>query len=311
MKDGKRAVTRSDLELVFPKQSDHAHKGTMGRVLLVCGSYDERGTAMCGAAYLSAMAAYRTGAGIVELFIPMENYAPLATLVPEAVFSLYDRRENFSEILSRLERSMRGANAVVIGCGLGKSALSRQLLRAVLEKADVPLLIDADGLNLLSEEAELWELPCEEQRRRTAITPHPGEMFRISPWDAKDICADPLGAAREISRARGVTCLLKLHETLTVSRAGVYENHTGNPGMATGGMGDILAGVIGALLARLADRHDLTDAEYDELFLRLVAVGAHIHGAAGDLAARELGEYGMTARDVLSKIPAAIVGCFG
>ena len=307
----KKTITVNDFKDVFAIIPDNANKGEMGRVLLVCGSYCGGGLSMCGAAYFAAMAAYRTGAGIVDLFVPKENYAPLVSLVPEAVFSLYGREEATEDVLSRLEKQMLLADAVVIGCGLGKSELSKKILETVMKTAKVPLLIDADGLNLLSEDPALWELLDENQRERTVLTPHLGEMFRLSSRNAKEIVSDPADAAKQLSSRYGITCLMKLHETVTVSPRGAYQNHTGNPGMATAGMGDLLAGVIGALLARLANRNDVEREEYGRLFLRLVAAGAHIHGLAGDLAAKEMGEYGMVASDLLSKIPCAIACCFG
>ena len=121
-------ISEGELREIFPKQPDNAHKGVMGRVLVICGSYNEHGTAMCGAAYFAAMSAYRTGAGIVELFVPKENYAPLVSLVPEAVFSLYDREEPTEDVLARLEKQMLWAEKSLINiAGAGRFAADRSI----------------------------------------------------------------------------------------------------------------------------------------------------------------------------------------
>jgi NAD(P)H-hydrate epimerase len=235
----------------------------------------------------------------------------LAAAVPEAVFLPQEETEKgafAAAAAPALLEAAAGSTAVVLGPGLGRGTAQIALTQELYRFCPRPLLLDADGINavkphMLIEETALAPL---------ILTPHPGEMARLLDSTIDDVQSHREEITRRFADDYGVVLTLKGYHTLIAAPTRpLLQNDTGNPGMATGGMGDILAGVIGALLARLADRHDLTDAEYDELFLRLVAVGAHIHGAAGDLAARELGEYGMTARDVLPKIPAAIVGCFG
>ncbi|MBR4031777.1 MAG: NAD(P)H-hydrate dehydratase [Clostridia bacterium] len=290
---------------LFSKLPDRTNKGDMGRLLVVCGSYNAQGTSMCGAAYFSAAAAYRTGAGIVEIFTPRENYPALATLVPEAIFSLYGYEEQADAVTARLAEAIFRSDAVVIGCGLGKSALARALVRAALLVAACPLLIDADALNIISEDEGLWSLLDEKQRAQTVITPHPGEMSRL--------CGDPIGGilsdtpkcAKSFAENHGMICLLKDHHTAISDGERVYLNQSGNAGMASAGMGDLLAGIIGALLAR-ESKNNFRNSDVFEC----TAVGAHLHGLAGDLAAEKYGEYSVTASVVLSEIPAAIMRNF-
>ena len=283
----------SCLSRFFGKLPDRVNKGDMGRVLCVCGSYEERGAAMCGAAYFSAMAAYRCGAGIVEIFTPRKNYESLGARVPEAVFSLYEKDEELSDIFGRLKESLKKADSVVLGCGLGKGEIAKEIVKCVLETVRVPLLVDADGLNILSENDHLWGLLCEEQRRRTVITPHPGEMSRLIGMPITEILANTEAVASRFAEERGVICLLKDHFTVISDGKTLYINKSGNPGMATAGMGDVLSGIIGALLAR-------TDNE--KSVLEATAVGAYLHGVAGDRAAELFGEYSLMSSDVLSQI---------
>ncbi len=293
-------VANDDLRACFPRLDERVNKGAMGRVLCVCGSYDKNGLSMCGAAYFSAAAAYRTGAGIVEIFTPRENYSVIAPLVPEAVFSLYGYDEQVKDISSRLVSSVKKADAVIIGCGLGKSEISKTLVKTVLESADSPLLIDADGLNILSENESFWELLSAEQRSRTILTPHPVEMSRLCGRAISDILDDTVKTAASFAAEKGVVCLLKDHNTVICDGKETFINQTGNAGMATAGMGDLLAGIIGALLARISD----TD------ILRRVAVGAYLHGLAGDMASERVGRYSLVSSDLLNEISSALSHLF-
>ncbi len=289
---------------LFAKLPDRTNKGDMGRLLVVCGSYNAQGTSMCGAAYFCASAAYRTGAGIVEIFTPRENYSALASLVPEAVFSLYRYEEQPDAVTARLAEAISHSDAVVIGCGLGKSELARALVMVTVSCAKCPLLIDADGLNIISEDEGLWSLLAEKQRAQTVITPHPGEMSRLCRATVAEILSDTSKCAKSFAKKHGVVCLLKDHHTAISDGERIYLNQSGNAGMASAGMGDLLAGIIGALLARSSKEGSKADV------FECVATGAFLHGLAGDLAAEKYGEYSLTASVVLSEIPAAIMRNF-
>lgn len=290
---------------LFAKLPDRTNKGDMGRLLVVCGSYNAQGTSMCGAAYFCASAAYRTGAGIVEIFTPRENYSALASLVPEAIFSLYGYEEQPDAVTARLAEAISHSDAVVIGCGLGKSELARALVMVTVSCAKCPILIDADGLNIISEDEMLWSLLDEKQRAQTVITPHPGEMSRLCGKHIGEILSDTPKCAKSFAKNHGLICLLKDHHTAISDGDRIYLNQSGNAGMASAGMGDLLAGIVGALLARESRNH----FENSDIF-ECVTGGAYLHGLAGDLAAEKYGEYSLTASAVLSEISAAIMRNF-
>lgn len=303
------SVSREDVSALFPPIFKRANKGSMGRVLCVCGSYDGTGSSMCGAAYFSAAAAYRCGAGIAEIFTHRKNYEALASLIPEALFSLYDTdTEREDEILSRLCDEMNKADSIVLGCGLGKSDLAKSMVKTALKNASVPLVIDADGLNIISEDESLWSLLSVEQRKKTVITPHMGEMSRLCGRAIPEILAAPLEVSTEYAKKRGIVCLLKDHKTVITDGDTTFVNNSGNAGMATGGMGDVLSGIIGALLARntLAEWTSNEKSALAPVLYRS-ATAAYLHGLSGDRAAERYGEYSLTASDLLNAIPEIIL----
>ena len=290
-----KVINKSDITKLFPKRDENSNKGDCGRVLVVAGSYDGA-SAMCGAAYLAACAAYRTGAGIVEIFTARENYSPVASRLPEAVYTLYGGEEKES-VSERLAERIAMADSVVIGCGLGKSDISKEIVKAALKVVDKPLVIDADALNIIAEDSSLLSFLDEKQRKRTVITPHPGEMSRLCKNNIGDILSDPVSIAQNFASLQGITCLLKGHRTVISDGDNTYINHSGNAGMATAGMGDVLAGMIGAMLA---------DRKRDGDFSYLVAAVAYIHGLCGDRAAQKCGEYSLMASDLIDQIADAI-----
>lgn len=296
------SVGGEDVSALFPQLPERANKGSCGRVLCICGSYESNGSAMSGAAYFAASAAYKSGAGIVRIFTRSENYVPIASNLPEAVYSLYGGEEKQTDVISRLEYELAHVDSVVVGCGLGKSELSRKMVRTVLRSASCPLVVDADALNIIAED-DLWSLMSKEQAVRTVITPHMGEMSRLCGAKIEDILLSPAKYATELSLERGVVCLLKDHRTVISDGKTVYINQSGNAGMASAGMGDLLAGVIGAILSRktVAEWADRERIGENELLYR-AAVGAYVHGRAGDLASAKVGEYSLTSSDLLSDI---------
>ena len=301
-------ICREDISALFPTVPERANKGSMGRVLLVCGSYDGHGAAMCGAAFFSSMAAYRCGAGIVEIFTHRKNFGALASLCPEAVFSLYDTdAEDIRDICVRLADKIRRADSVVLGCGLGKSDLAIEAVKTTLESTRVPLVIDADGLNILAENDNLWAHLSSEQRKMTVITPHMGEMSRLCGKSIEKILSSPIEVAAEYAKSRGIICHLKDHNTVITDENITYINHTGNAGMATGGMGDVLSGIIGALLARKTVADWVSNEKRDlPPVLYRTATAAYIHGLAGNRAAEIVGEYSLIASDLLKTLPEII-----
>ena len=264
---------------LLPDRKADAHKGNFGKILLLCGS-----KGYTGAAYLAAMGALRSGAGLVFLGVPESIYAIEAVKLNEAiVFSLPDERGKLSaasipEILSRLPNM----DAVLIGPGLGQAEGVLQVVKAVLEHALCPVVLDADGINLIAPHKDIL-------RGRTAptvLTPHGGEFARLG-GQAGERTAAAEGMAKDL----GVVVLLKGHRTVITDGACTYINPTGNPGMAVGGSGDVLAGIITALLGQGMEP------------LRSAACGAWLHGAAGDICAAEIGQYGMLPTDMLNVLP--------
>lgn len=270
-----------NLITALPARPEDSHKGTFGRVLCVCGSFG-----MAGAAYLSALAAYRTGAGLVEVFTPEDNRIIIQALIPEAIVTTYDS-DNFNSHM--LMSSIDNCDSIVIGCGLGKSHTSLEILKTVLRCSCVPTVIDADALNLISEHKFLLKYANDK-----IITPHIKEMSRLTDISVEDIQSDIPKTALEFSEKHSLCCVLKSHNTVVSDKGEqTYLNTTGNSGMATGGSGDVLAGVIASLLAQ---KH-LSLSTFDTATL-----GVYLHAASGDRAAETLGKSAVMARDVANNI---------
>lgn len=251
----------------------NSHKGMFGKVLVVAGSYG-----MAGAAILSALGALRSGAGLVTVSVPDQLFPILQVAVPEAICI---NRKKFV--------NKEAYNGYIIGPGLGNNSGDRELMMEILAKAKGPVIIDADGLNNIVR----WNLKDYSLRSKGDIilTPHPGEaayMLGIEKIESRK------EAALELANKYGATVVLKGHETLVVTEDGeILCNTTGNPGMATGGTGDVLAGVIGGLAVSGYSPLDATLA------------GVYYHGLAGNICAEELGEIAMTAGDLASRLPYA------
>ena len=275
-----KSLTQFDIQRILPDRDPWGHKGTFGRVLLLCGS---RG--YTGAAYLAAMGALRSGAGLTFLGVPESIYAIEAVKLNEpVVFPLPDKdgrlsREAIPEILRRLPNM----DAVLIGCGLGQSEDTLEVVKAVLEAAECPVVLDADGINLISGHKDI----VRGRKQPTILTPHDGEFARLG----GTIGQDRMLSARTMARELGAIMLLKGHETCITDGYTDYLNQTGNPGMAVGGSGDVLAGIIVSLLGQGIPP------------LEAAACGAWLHGAAGDICRQEIGQYGMLPTDMLTALP--------
>ena len=275
-----KILNHQAVQSLLPDRDPWGHKGTFGKILLLCGS---RG--FTGAAYLSAMGALRTGAGLTFLGVPESIYAIEAVKLNEpVVFPLPDEdgklsKEAISEILGRLPNM----DAVLIGPGLGQSAGTFEVVKAVLENAQCPVVLDADGINVIAAHRDILR----GRKHPTILTPHDGEFARLG----GTIGEDRMEAAKILAQELGCIVLLKGHRTCITDGEKGYLNQTGNPGMAVGGSGDVLAGIIVSLLGQgIAP-------------LEAAAAGAWLHGAAGDLCAEELGQYGMLPTDMLQKLP--------
>ena len=265
---------------ILPEREPYAHKGNFGKILLLCGS---RG--YTGAAALAAQGALRSGAGLVYLGVPESIYAIEAVKLTEAiVFPLPETDGKLSadavpEILERLAKM----DAALIGPGLGQSEGTFRVVKAVLENFPKPVVVDADGINVLRTHKDIL-------RGRTAptiLTPHEGEFARLGGVITEDRAASAQALAGDL----GGIVLLKGHETIITDGKHTYVNRTGNPGMAVGGSGDVLSGIHVSLLGQgIAP-------------LEAAACGAWLHGTAGDLCAGEIGQYGMLPSDMVEALP--------
>ena len=275
-----RELDHSGILAILPDRDPWAHKGSFGKILLLCGS---RG--YTGAAYLAAMGALRSGAGLVFLGVPESIYEIEAIKLNEpVVFPLPDQEGKLSsraipEILERLPR----VDAVLIGPGLGQSEGTFEAVKTVLEAAECPVVLDADGINVLASHKDVLR----GRRYPTILTPHDGEFVRLG----GRIREDRMESAGELAKDLDCIVLLKGHETCITDGWTGYRNLTGNPGMAVGGSGDVLAGMIVSLLGQGIEP------------LQAAAGAAWLHGAAGDLCARKLGQYGMLPTDMLEELP--------
>lgn len=266
---------------LLPDRKADAHKGDFGKVLLLCGS-----VGYTGAAYLAAMGALRSGAGLVYLGVPESIYAIEATKLNEAiVFPLPDEKGMLCrKALPKIMELLPKMDAVLIGCGLGQSQGTLEVLSAVMEYAECPVVVDADGINLLAKHKDLLR----GRKAATVLTPHDGEFARLM---GDKPSADRTKAAVDAAKELGCVVLLKGHETRISDGTVCYRNTTGNPGMAVGGSGDALAGMIVSLIGQGIP------AEI------AAAAAAWLHGAAGDRCALELGQYGMLPTDMLWVLP--------
>ncbi len=280
----------------LPKRAIDANKGSCGRVLVVGGS---RG--MAGAPCLTARAAYRSGAGLVRVAVP-EPIWDIASVKLDECTTLgwpATKTGTFAKSFSKAllaEHTQHDVSA--LGMGLNSSEETAKAVRSVLGKIEKPLVLDADGLNAFKGAA--FTVLCKAvsaQKRRVVLTPHPGEMSRLLGWTTAKIQAARINAVQLCAKQTGAVVVLKGHGTLVVDGLNperVYLNKTGNPGMATGGTGDVLGGVIAALIAQGMEAFEAT------------CLGVYLHGAAGDLATGALGEWSLIATDLLDTLPYAI-----
>lgn len=284
----------------LPARARDAHKGDFGHVLVVAGS---RG--MAGAALLAARAACRSGAGLVTLAVPEGLQAAIAGHVPEALsLALPENRSGAIavEACGRLvqEAAAKSWSVLAIGPGLGQHADTERAFISILARVRLPAVIDADGLNLLSRHSreEVRRL-FEERGAPCVLTPHPGEMARLLGTDAARVQADREANARRLARELGCVALLKGRGTLVTDGERRAANPTGNPGLAKGGTGDVLTGLIAGLWAQR-----LADSPQDRGF-EAAALGAWLHGAAADIASGLGSPAALTASDVVEALPPA------
>ena len=273
-------LTHRDVQNRLPDRKPNAHKGDFGKILLLCGS---RG--YTGAAALAAMGALRCGAGLVYLGVPESIYTIEAVKLTEAiVFPLPDLDGKFANsAFDRILPLLPKMDAVLIGPGIGCSEGTFSLVEKVLKSFDKTVVLDADGINVLSGHIDILR----GRTGPTILTPHEGEFTRVGAV----LTENRIESAKEFAQQSNSVVLLKGHNTVITDGDRVYVNPTGNPGMAVGGSGDVLAGIITALLGFGLEP------------IEAAACGAWLHGAAGDICADEIGQYGMLPSDMIAVLP--------
>lgn len=275
-------IDRLYVKNVLPYRDPCGHKGTFGKVLCICGS-----VGYTGAPIFASRAAVRTGSGLVFLAVPESIWQVVAVRSDEAMpFPMSDVGGKLHGCFKAIAARAEGCDAVLYGCGLGRSDALDEMVRDVLTLPQ-PLVLDADGINALAGHMDVL------QRRGgvTVLTPHEGEFLRVG----GDLSHGRIDAAVDFAVKYGVYLVLKGHETVVAAPDGRYRiNTTGNSGMAKGGSGDVLAGMIVSLLGQGMDAFDACCA------------AVYLHGRAGDLAAADKGERGMTPTDLLENIPYAL-----
>ena len=280
-----------DIPKIQPRKTD-THKGDYGKVFVLAGS-----CGMTGAACLCSNAALRAGAGIVTLGIPEGLHGIVASRLT-CVMTL-PLPETPSKTLSELGRQnildfSRSFDVASIGPGLSQHPETKKLVQWLLQTMDIPIVLDADGINALADSPEI----IDRIKQPVILTPHPGEMARlVGVPSARDVQSKRLEIAGQFVKGRNkVTLVLKGHQTIVMNEEKFFINTTGNPGMATAGAGDVLTGMIAAFLGQ---RYTPFEA---------AQLGVYLHGMAGDIAAREKGEISLIATDILDNLPKAIMG---
>jgi NAD(P)H-hydrate epimerase len=287
-------LTPSDVAPAFPRRDAMAHKGDFGHVLVVAGS-----TGKTGAAALAALGAQRVGAGLVTVAVPSGLHDILEVKLTEAMtvpLPETGSRTIAHEALDPLLRLAEGKRAVVIGPGLGVHPDTQRLIRDLVRRLRIPIVLDADGLNAFAGQAPALR----RDEGDLVLTPHPGECARVLGLPVDRLLRDRVALIRKLAAGCRLTVVLTMARTLVGdATGGVAVVPTGNPGMATGGTGDVLAGAVGGLIATGVSAPAAARA------------GAYVHGLAGDIAAARLGQAAMLAGDLLDALPAAIRGLGG
>ncbi len=278
------------MKFLFTPRKKDSHKGDYGHVLLMGGSATKP-----GAILLAGKAALRTGSGKVTVGLPDKAFRKLSKNFLELMYEPFPSTTSgtFSKQgTKKLKKVLEGKDVVVVGPGMGINADTKAVLSFLLKNSNSPLVLDADALNCISEIGTKRALSFIPQGNHVVLTPHPGEMARLLGTTMKKVQANRIKIARDFSRTHGVHLVLKGFRTIIANPSGkIFVNTTGNPGMATAGMGDLLAGMIGSLIGQGID------------FEKSIRLAVYLHGQAGDRVAKRLGDRGLLATDVIEEIP--------
>jgi len=282
-----------DIKRFLPPRRTNTHKGNYGKLAVIAGS-----NGLVGAGAMTAMAALRMGCGLVTLGVPESLLPVYETKLTEIMtFPLPDEGGSLGpDSMDAIHQLLLDKDCLAIGPGLGKKDGIFEILRNILETYDIPIVIDADGINHICQDMDVLE----RAKGEVILTPHPGEMARLTGRSIEEITRNPVEIAMEFAARWGITLILKGSTSIIAHRDGrLTLNLTGNPGMATGGSGDVLTGIIAALLCQGLNAYDAT------------RVASYIHGKAGDWSAAIKGEYALIAGDIIEGIPAALKEIIG
>jgi len=271
-----------------PRKAD-THKGDYGHVLIVAGS-----TGMTGAAYLASEAAVLMGSGLVTCAVPRSLNTIMEIKLTEGMtLPVEDKGKGVfaASAFTAIKKFSERVDSAAIGPGISQTEETEGLVRKLIQNLDIPIVLDADGINCVAAEPGILK----KAKSPLVITPHPGEMSRLIRKESAYIQKNRKKVAKEVAKRYGATVVLKGKNTIVASRKGdVYVNKTGNPGMASGGVGDVLTGMIASLIGQGFSPFNAAKC------------GVYIHGLAGDLAAKEKGEVSLHAQDVLDNISKAV-----
>ncbi len=283
-----QTITRSDVKNSFEKRAKNSHKGSFGYQLNICGSY-----LMPGAAVISAKAALRSGAGLVKCAFPKSIYPVMTSNLTQPIFKPLCENEDKTVSIGALNdifEELKWADSVVAGCGLGNNDDTQVIVGQIIKKSEVPIVLDADGINALTGFIDILG----DRKAPLIITPHPAEMARLIGENSGYVQSNRIDVAKAFAKEHNIIVVLKGANTVVTDGSEVFVNTTGNPGMAMGGTGDMLSGMLGAFLAQ--GMEPLTAAK----------AAVYIHGFCGDVSASELSQRGMTVDDMLSVLGAVM-----
>ena len=276
-------LPRNECSVSLPKRRRDGNKGTFGRVLIIAGS-----SSMYGACYLSALAAFRMGVGLVDIFTHECNREILHQNLPEAILHTYaDDKVDVDELCKLMKR----ADAVLIGPGLSTDDTAHKLVEIVLKHCDKKLVVDADALNCIAAKPEYFQYMDRPDRPDVIFTPHPGELSRLLDKTVAELQADYIEVVKKYASDHFITVVAKGAGTVVSDGVYVYINQTGNDGMATAGSGDVLSGIVVALCVN-------NNSEFEA-----ARKGVFLHGKAGDFAAHNMGNVSLMASDIIEALP--------
>jgi hydroxyethylthiazole kinase-like uncharacterized protein yjeF len=282
-------ITEREIAPIIGPRPVAANKGNFGHVLVVGGSVGKAGSVA-----MAAMAALRTGAGLSTVATPKSVLATVAGFHPEVMTEPLDENDTgtiSTRARGQMDQLIKGKTVLAVGPGISRNPETSEFVRGVVAKCKTPLVLDADGLNAF--EGQAGELNG--KGRTLVITPHPGEMARLAESTVAAVQRDRINVARAFAREHDLIVVLKGHRTLIAQPDGtVWVNTTGNPGMATGGTGDILTGMVAGLIAQNPER-----------IVEAVMAAVHLHGLAGDVARESMGEHSLVATDLVKALPEA------